>query len=679
MAGKPERLLAADLDGDGFADLVATLLDRPVLLLWSGTEDGLDRAAREVPVGGWPLGPLALPPGAFGAAPQRSLVALASRSERTLVLRDLTGDAAPREVWRGRTPRAMAVGDLGADGSLEIALATDGRELAIVRADGTRAIQRLAHDLPRCALVLASGAGVVVGYQGSRTLEVVAPGSAAPLAVLHLDGIPRDLVEVDLDSDGDLELLAVGGDGDAWAFGRGRSGGSRAWMDAEGAEPARWRLDPIPIDVEVLDLDGDGVPEIGVLARFGLSYELARGWDTGRPVRMAAGYAGQTPTSLAFGDFDGDGDIDLAVANRDARAVSIVRGDGRGGTVDVLQVPVGVAPSAVALADLMGDDALEIVALNSKSETLTIVDPLDLLAARAEHSTGPAPQALVVADLQGDERPEIAVLTGNTEGSRVELYGLVEGRVTALGTIAVGTRGVDLATADADGDGRVELWIAAPDAGQVIRLEGGRREAFPVPSSPVALCAIEFDGDAAPELAVALGAPGPRRGVAVLDLRVVGGALEVVEIGVVETIGWPLDVVACQLDGDGALDLAVLAEEQPGSVRAFVQPLYCELGRAYLPGRARSTGARPHHVTAADLDGDGLDDLLVAAQSGHALRVFLARPEAGALGLAPLDDVGAHLGCLDVAVGDLNGDGLPDLAVANGFSDDVSVVLGRPR
>jgi hypothetical protein len=258
----------------------------------------------------------------------------------------------------------------------------------------------------------------------------------------------------------------------------------------------------------------------------------------------------------------------------------------------------------------------------------------------------------------------------------VEVYELSGSAVVRLAEHEVGARGEDLALADSDGDGRPELWVAAPDAGQVIRLSADGRAAFAVPSAPTALCAIEFDGDPGPELAVALGPPGPRKGIAVLDLRPDG---QVVEIGVVETAGWPIDLVVCELDGDGVADLAVLALEQQGSARGLVQPLRCELGRALHPRAPHPTGARPVSIAAGDLDGDGRDDLLVASQSGHVVNAWLVSGAGDELGLARLDDVGAHLGCLDVVVGDLDGDGLLDLAVANNFSDDVSAVLSEPR
>src|SRR5437867_10532787 len=43
----------------------------------------------------------------------------------------------------------------------------------------------------------------------------------------------------------------------------------------------------------------------------------------------------------------------------------------------------------------------------------------------------------------------------------------------------------------------------------------------------------------------------------------------------------------------------------------------------------------------------------------------------------PAQTFGAGSGAVSVAVGDVNGDGRPDLAVANNYSNDVSVLLGN--
>jgi hypothetical protein len=60
-----------------------------------------------------------------------------------------------------------------------------------------------------------------------------------------------------------------------------------------------------------------------------------------------------------------------------------------------------------------------------------------------------------------------------------------------------------------------------------------------------------------------------------------------------------------------------------------------------------------------------------------ALAVVGTVAAAGALSLAPAVNYGAHSGPFDVAAGDLNRDGKPDLVVANVVSADVSVLLGK--
>ena len=78
-------------------------------------------------------------------------------------------------------------------------------------------------------------------------------------------------------------------------------------------------------------------------------------------------------------------------------------------------------------------------------------------------------------------------------------------------------------------------------------------------------------------------------------------------------------------------------------------------------------------MSIGDLDGDGAPDLAVANQSSDDVSVLLG---AGDGTFAAEQRFGAGDGPFSVSIGDLDGDGVPDLAVANAFSDDVSVLLG---
>src|SRR5439155_978693 len=85
-------------------------------------------------------------------------------------------------------------------------------------------------------------------------------------------------------------------------------------------------------------------------------------------------------------------------------------------------------------------------------------------------------------------------------------------------------------------------------------------------------------------------------------------------------------------------------------------------------------GDGPHSVAVGDVNRDGKADLAVANGQSGDVSVLLGNGD-GTFQAAT--NFAAHDGASSVAVADLNGDGRPDLAVANFGSADVSVLLGN--
>ena len=96
----------------------------------------------------------------------------------------------------------------------------------------------------------------------------------------------------------------------------------------------------------------------------------------------------------------------------------------------------------------------------------------------------------------------------------------------------------------------------------------------------------------------------------------------------------------------------------------------------FAPQTSYGTGNAPFSVAIGDLNGDGKPDLAVANAFGYAVSVLLGNGDGS---FRARVDYEAGIGPHSVAIGDLNSDGKPDLAVANALSSahaTVSVLLG---
>jgi FG-GAP-like repeat len=289
-----------------------------------------------------------------------------------------------------------------------------------------------------------------------------------------------------------------------------------------------------------------------------------------------------------------------------------------------------------------------------------------------------------LGDFNRDGRSDLAVLDKDLSVS-VMLGDTAGGLTLAPGTPAPVRSGANffggemLATADFNGDGKLDLAITDPQQKQLFVLLGDGAGGFHATGSmlsiPGALEAPivtgDFNGDGKQDVAVI------DNGLIVLFGNGAGGFAPAP--GSPLTLpGYPESAAVGDFNGDGRADLAMaigngvsifLGSDKGAPVLASEAPL----------GRQASS----HGIVTADLNGDGKLDLALASEWEGVVSVLLGDGHGGFSAAAgspfTVPSGGPAMGLPDsIAVGDFDCDGKPDLAVTNfnGSSDNVAILRG---
>jgi FG-GAP-like repeat/FG-GAP repeat len=357
------------------------------------------------------------------------------------------------------------------------------------------------------------------------------------------------------------------------------------------------------------------------------------------------------PNSIAIADVNGDGVPDLLVATTaDSGGFSnpgfanvILGSKSSPGTFDsgVQYATTGTNPSGVAVTDLTGSGHLDLVVANSGSGSISVymhgATP-GLYLPAVNIVTGGQPNQVVAGDLTGSGASrDLALADNSPSGNAIVLIHdaanpgqflapimLPTSNFTpsvAIGSIGNGKVAVVAATYDVNGNnGAVYVFVETATSPVTFAAP----VTFPAGAQPQAVRIADVNGDGLPDLVVANYGPGT--------------------------------------DGTGMAGVSVLLQNasSPGT---FLAPV----------SYATPDGAVD--VVVGDLNGDGRPDLVVASLDPDftgAVSVLLQSAAPAQAGTFAAATVYPGMGQpLSVAIGDLNGDGHPDIAVADGTSATV--------
>jgi hypothetical protein len=287
------------------------------------------------------------------------------------------------------------------------------------------------------------------------------------------------------------------------------------------------------------------------------------------------------------------------------------------------------------------------------------------------YPVGSNPHAVAVGDFNGDGTPDLVVANSSSDTVSV-LLGNGDGSFRAAQDYRAGPTPFAVAVGDFNGDGVPDLAVANNvTQGTVSILLGNGDGSFQAPVSyrvgtwPTSVAVADFNGDGIPDLAVA---NELAYGVTVLLGNGDGSFRPAVSSGAGLD---PYAVAVGDFNGDGIPDLAV-------TNYYYLQGVSILLGNGdgtFVHASSINDAADGWHnaVAVGDFNGDGIPDLAVTSIGSESVSVFLGNGD-GTFQHAVSYGVDSY--GRSVAVADFNGDGLPDLAVANS-ADAVSVLLGN--
>ncbi|OIR00601.1 FG-GAP repeat protein [mine drainage metagenome] len=366
------------------------------------------------------------------------------------------------------------------------------------------------------------------------------------------------------------------------------------------------------------------------------------------------------PYAVAIGDIDGDGKPDLIVANFRTNSISVFRNTSVSGSITQnsfaakVDFAAGANPCAIAFGDIDGDGKPDLVVANYNNATVSVFRNISRsgnitstsLAAKVDFPTGTTPSSVAIGDVDADGKPDLVVVNYNDN------------------TVSVLRNTSDIGS------------------GSINSNSFASKVDFTTGLLPSSVAIGDIDGDGKPDLVVANG-----RSYTFSVFHNTGSSGNITSNSFAPKVDFatsliPYSVAIGDIDGDGKLDI-VVANESNNTVSVFRNTSSSgNISSGSFAGKVDfMTNDLPFSVALGDMNGDGKPDIVVANEDSATVSVLRNKSISGDIASNSFDakvDFKTGDGPYSVAIGDIDGDGKPDLVIANYTSNSISVLHNTP-
>jgi len=675
---RPFQVVVADVNRDGIPDIITANRSDNSVSVMLGNRDGSFQTKETFATGRLPISVAVADLNGDGIPD--IVTANYTGSNVSVLLGNGDGTFQPPEdLPAGNACYDVKVADLNGDGIPDIVVTNkDDNTLGIFLGTGKGAFQ------PMVAYPVASGPyevvvddltgngipDVVVSHFSATVVDVLlgnGNGTFQASREFQVGSRPYGLAVADLNGDGKPDIVTSDY----------RDNEVSVLLNQGSANFGLPQIFPVgkgPNEVQVADLNGDGFPDI-VTANYGSdTVSVLLGSPAGKFKPAQSFAAGNGPASLAIADLNRDNKLDVVVGNRNESTVSILTGNGQGEFSSPVTLGAGENRYSTAVADVNGDGSLDLITTSALKNTVNVqLGNGDGTFGPGETITvGSAPTSVAVADLNGDGRPDL--VTTNSDGNSVSvLLGNGDGTFSVQHTFPVGRSPRDVAVADLSGDGVPDLIVANYNDNTVSVLVGNGdgtflpQEVFQVGSKPYSLAVADLTGDGRLDIVVANSASDT---VSVLLNQ--GGSKSHVNFAPQQTFACgkqPFSVAVADVNGNGIPDI-ITANAASNSVSVLLG----NRAGAFASQQTYAVGSRPYSVAVADLNGDGKPDIVTTNYGDDGVSILL---NGGGGSFLKQETFANDLSPALTVVADVNGDGRPDLVTASNHDSATGVLLGK--
>jgi hypothetical protein len=348
---------------------------------------------------------------------------------------------------------------------------------------------------------------------------------------------------------------------------------------------------------------------------------------------------------------------------------------------------VGRAPGIVLVEDVNNDGKLDLVVANERSGDVSVLlhdgkggfSP----SPGSPFPAGPNPNDLASGDFNGDGLVDLAIANHETQHITVLL---ADGRGSLAPaphspvTVVVRPHVHGVAAGDFNGDGRLDLVTDSWAEDRLVILFGDGDGGFATPGTSVAVGrhpyqrvrVADLNGDGRADI-VSPNLEGDNVTILLADGK---GKFHQPTRSPFPCGDSPFNVAIGDVNADGKPDLAIVNSPSSASDRSGQDGLTILIGDGLgaftnMAGSPFVTGKFPNIPAVGDLNGDGVADVAVSNPDGDKISIFTMSRKSSVASSATVSVPGHPKG---LAIRDLDGDGKAEIVATNNTSDSVTVI-----